>query len=236
MSFTLKVQIESCLRNLSIAGSDSRFCSADATATLHDYLDSTPLTLATSGDVGTVFLDWPTSVIEIERIIGFVPPAADLIFRFGGAVAEVTSVLNNPSAPLDTLTLTLSFEGGSPVTTTFTGADTTMALAAKRINYAHGAQVASLSTPDGFLVLTGARTGGADAKVAGYLYGEVNIISGTAATALGLTIGVTSGAGTDERVGAGPYARTFPTGNLPTNFQISGSATGLSLLLAGTAT
>lgn len=234
MSSTLRLTLEATTRDLSAVGSEASASIGDSSATTHDYLDPTPKTVATAGAVGAAFVSWPTSVVQIQRVYGQIPASADLWLRWGGDVASVQSSLTAPSGSLDTLTLVLGVDGVSPVTTTFTSADTTMALVAKRINYAHGAAVASVNTA-GKLVLSGTKSGGADAKAASRQYGEILITGGSALSALGLTAATTPATGQDERVGAGPYARSFPSTALPRALEISGSATGLALTLAGKA-
>lgn len=234
MSSTVLVALDVTTRDSS-ASSDLGQSYADRSATSHDYVDPTPKSVSTSGAVGANFILWPTSVAQIQRVWGQIPAAADLYFRWGGDVAEVLSSLTAPGSSLTGLTLVCSVDGGSPVTTTFESGDTTLALAARRINYAHNAPIASIDAATSKLVLAGARTGGADAKAASRQYGEINITGGTALSALGLAVGTTPGAGTDERIGSGPYVRSFPSSALPRALEISGSASGLALSLAGKA-
>ena len=237
MSSTVRLSLDLTTRDLATSTGEDTRTARDTTATTHDLVDSTPLVVSTSGAVGANFVPWPTSVAQIERVASDapLPLATDVYLRWGGAVASCTGTLSTPSGSLSALTLVLSVDGGNAVTTTFDTTDTTIALAAKRINYAHAAQVASVDTA-GKLKLSGARTGSADAKAASRQYGELTISgSSTALSALGLTAGVYSGAGTDERVGAGPYARSFPSTALPRALEISGSCSGARLTLAGKA-
>jgi hypothetical protein len=201
----------------------------DASATPHDYLDPTPRNVST-GAVGVTFVALPTSVALIERVVVDVPPGSDLVLRFGGAVAQL---IGTAIAPVFTNeTLQLAVDDGSTVTTTFSGSDTTLLAIARRINFAHGQQIADVDVL-GRLRLRGLRTGGADAWAKGWSYGRLSVVGGTAVASLGLTTGAVYGQGDDQRVGAGPFCKTFPSGAWPTGLELSGTAQGARFWLAG---
>ena len=61
----------------------------DGVATSHDYVDVTPRNVSTAGAVGAAFVQLETPVAQVERFAAQIPPSADLVLRFGGAVAEV---------------------------------------------------------------------------------------------------------------------------------------------------
>lgn len=206
----------------------------DAVATSHDYVDATPRNVATAGAVGAAFVQLETPVAQVERFAAQIPPSADLVLRFGGAVAEVlgasaaTGFAGGEQA-------VLAIDAGGSITVTFEAGDTTQALAAKRINFAFGAQVADTDT-SGRLRLRSLRTGDAGAAAKGYAYGRVRVVSGGALAGLGLTAGDTYGQGDDQRVGPGPFAKTFPSLALPRRVELSGSASNAKFWVAGKAT
>lgn len=206
----------------------------DSVATSHDYVDVTPRNVATAGAVGAAFVTLETPVAQVERFAAQIPPSADLVLRFGGAVAEVigasaaTGFAGGEQA-------VLAIDAGGNVTVTFEAGDSTQALAAKRINYALGAQVADTDT-SGRLRLRSLRTGDAGAAAKGFAYGRVRIVSGGALAGLGLSAGDTYGQGDDQRVGPGPFAKTFPALALPKKVELSGSGTNSKFWVAGKAT
>jgi hypothetical protein len=216
-----------------VAGSQVSASVRDSVASSHDYVDPSPRNVATAGAVGAAFVDLATPVAQIERVAADLPVGADLVMRFGGAVALL---LGSQNAPVFAggETLELAVDAGSTVITSFSSGDNTLALAAKRINYAHGAQVADVS-PTGHLRLQGFRTGGADALVKGWAYGRLLVVGGTALVQLGLAAGSVYGQGDDQRVGAGPFAKSFPSASLPRRLELSGSAQGARFWLAGKA-
>lgn len=211
-------------------------CAKDWAQTSHDLVDSTPLRVSTPGATGSTFVRIPTTVAQIERLFADIPQGSDLVLRLGGAVARVTSTLSVPSDTLENLTADIAIDSGDAVTVEFEASDTTMALVAKRINYAFGSQVARLESGTGRLVIEGARTGNAAAQAAQWQYGLVDIQGGAALSRLGLTTGARYGAGLDERVGGGPYAKSFPSGALPANLEVSGTSSNARFWLAGKAT
>jgi hypothetical protein len=234
MSGTLQLTLDLQTRDPAVLSSQASFVVRDATATTHDRVDPTPIDVATSGAVGAVFVDHPTSVRQIERIVADVPSGADVVFRFGGAVATVLGSVSSPSISGGE-TIELAIDAGDPVETELEAGDTTIAKIAKRINFAHGAQIASVDGTTGKLRLTGVLTGGADAKAKGFAYGEIEIVGGTGLSALGLTEGSTFGSGDDQRVGPGLFAKTFPSGARPSRLELSGTASGLKVWTAGKA-
>ena len=231
MAHTWQADTEITTRDTSVTNSAQSWFFKDNTASSHELIDATPKPVSTSGSPGAVFIEVPTSVMQIERCRIDVPMGSNIWLRWDGAPASVLSSKTTPDS-LTGLTLELAVDTGGTIETTFTSDDTTMALAAKRINYYHGAEVASVSA--GKLKLTGASTGGADAKEAGRQYSLVNVVGGTALSALGLTEGITYGSGLDENIG-GPVEKTFYSGNLPESLEVSGSCSGARFMLAGKA-
>lgn len=233
MAATLQILLELTARDPAVVSSAQTTSLRDAVATSHDYLDGTPRNVSTAGAIGAAFVQLETPVVQIERLVADIPAGADLVLRMGGAVAEVLGA-SAATGFSGSETAVLAVDAGGNVTVTFEAGDTTQALAAKRINWAFGAQVADLDT-SGKLRLRGARTGGADAEARGWAYGKVKVVSGSALTGLGLTAGSTYGQGDDQRVGAGPFAKTFPAGALPRRLELSGSAQGAKFWVAGKA-
>lgn len=221
-------------RDPAVAGSDSSSSVRDSVASAHDYLDPTPRNVSTAGAVGAAFVDLPTPVAQVERLAADLPAGSDLVLRAGGLAAEV---LGGSAAPVFVggEELVLAIDAGGNVTATFEAGDATLALAAKRINYALGFVAADVDPTTGKLRLRGLRTGGADALAKGWAYGRVLVVSGTALAALGLTAGSTYGQGDDQRLGGGPFAKTFPAGALPRRLELSGSAQGAKFWVAGKA-
>lgn len=207
----------------------------DSSATTHDLIDLSPVgPLSTSGGIGTRFVTIPTSVVQVQRLVGDFPTGTDVLMRFGGVAASVLGA-SGALVLTDGWTLLFAVDGGSTITVNFLAADNTPALAAKRINYASNAQVASVDASTGRLRLDGVNTGGPGARAKSRLFGAIDILSGTAVTALGLVAGTYSGDGDDVRVGAGPFVHTFPSGAQPRRIELSGSASGARLWVAGTA-
>lgn len=230
---TVLAQVILATRDLTVSGSEATHVAKDATATSHDFVDATPAIVATDGAVGAAFTEVRQQVAEIERVFGQFAASTDAVVRYSGEPASVTGSTTTPPTFSGGEQAVIAVDGGSPVTTTFEAGDTTMALAAKRINYAHGAQVASVVA--GALVLTGTKTGDAGAAARGWSHGLVDVQSGSALSDLGLSVGRTYGEGFDERVGPGPYAKTFPATALPTSIEVSGSVPGARLWVAGQA-
>ncbi len=233
MASTWHSDTEITTRDLAVSNSAQSWFFKDASATTHDLIDPTPKAISTSGSPGAVFATVPTSVAQIERARIELPAGSNVWLRWSGAAASVLSSKTTPDS-LTGLTLELKIDNGTTIETTFISDDTTMALAAKRINYYHGAQIASVDQATGKLKLTGVKSGGADAKTAGRQYGEVSVVGGTALSALGLSVGVTNGSGLDEQVG-GPLEKTFSSGGLPTSLEVSGTCSGARFMLAGKA-
>jgi len=205
----------------------------DTTATSHDYVDATPRNVSTAGAVGAAFVQLETPVVQVERFVAQIPPSADLVLRFGGAVAELLGA-SAATGFSGGETAVLAIDAGGNVTVTFEAGDSTQALAAKRINWALGAQVADTDS-DGKLRLRSLRTGDAGAAAKGYAFGRVRVVSGSALAGLGLVAGDTYGQGDDQRVGAGLFAKTFPSSALPRKVELSGSATNAKFWVAGKA-
>jgi len=205
----------------------------DATATSHDYVDATPRNVSTAGAVGAAFVQLETPVQQIERIAADLPSGADLVLRFGGVVAEVLGA-SAATGFSGGETAVLAIDAGDNTTVTFESGDTTQALAAKRINWAFGAQIADTDS-SGKLRIRSLRTGDAGAAAKGYAFGRVRVVSGTALAGLGLTAGDTYGQGDDQRAGTGPLAKTFPSSSLPRKVELSGSVTNAKFWVAGKA-
>lgn len=233
MAGTLRLQLSIDARDPERPGAISPVELRDAVASSHDYVDVTPRNVAT-GVVGASFVTLESPVAQVERFLADVPQGADLAVRLGGTVASVLGSVASPSIAGGE-TLELAVDGASPTVVTLQAGDSTVALVAKRINYATGALVASVDSTTGGLRLTGTRTGGADAKTKGWSYGAIALVGGTALTPLGLAAGVTYGAGDDQRVGPGLFAKTFPAGALPRRIELSGSALGARFWVAGKA-
>lgn len=215
------------------AGSQVSPVLRDASATSHDYVDPTPMNVSTPSGLGVFFTPLRTSVAQVERIVADLPPGADLVLRCGGLPAVLFGTLV-PPAFAGGETLQLGVDDGSVVTTTFQVGDTTLGLITRRINFAHGAPVAYLDA-QGRLMLTGARTGGADAAARGWSYGRLVVAGGSALTALGLVAGTVYGAGDDQRLGPGLFVKTFPASALPRLLELSGTASGARFWVAGKA-
>lgn len=207
---------------------------SDRVASSHDYLDPTPRNVSTAGAVGAAFVTLETPVAQVERLVADIPQGSDLVLRAGGLVAELLGASAAPTFSGGEQ-LVFAIDAGGNVTATFEVGDNTVALAAKRINYALGFVAADIDPTTGKLRLRGLRTGGADAAALGWSYGLVKIVSGSAMATLGLSAGSTYGAGFDERVGGGPFAKTFPAGALPRRLELSGSAQGAKFWVAGKA-
>src|SRR5580700_757785 len=106
---------------------------------------------------------------------------------FTGTAASVTAVGGTyPTTFTGGQTLTLAYDQGSPFVVTFFSTDQTLAQVVARINQYAG--FAFAGTSGGQLTLTGLQGGTG---------GQVNVVSGSTGvlTQLGLTAGVTSGAG-----------------------------------------
>lgn len=207
----------------------------DTAPTSHDLVDLSPVgPLSTSGGIGTTFVTVPTSVQQIQRVVGDFPTGTDLLLRFGGVAAFVLGA-SGALTLTDGWTLLFAVDGGPTITVNFLSTDNTPALAAKRINYAADAQVASVDPATARLRLDGVKTGGPGARAKSRSFGAIDILSGSALAALGLVAGTYSGDGDDIRVGSGPFVHTFPSGSQPRRLELSGSASGARLWVAGTA-
>lgn len=235
MAATLQLSLGLLTRDPAQLGSAQESSVRDSSATSHDYVDPTPRNVSTAGAVGAAFVQLETPVAQIERFVAELPPGADLVLRFGGAVAEVLGTSFAPSFSGGEQAV-LAIDAGGNVTVTFEDGDDSLALAVKRINYAFGAQIADVDASTGKLRLRSLRTGDAGAAAKGFAYGLVKVVSGTALSTLGLSAGSTYGQGDDQRVGAGPFAKTFPSSALPRRVELSGSATNAKFWVAGKAT
>lgn len=235
VSTTLRLQLTVQARDLACRPQSSGEVVRDAAETTHDLVDASPVgPLATPGATGTHFVVVPTPVAQVQRLICDWPTGSDVIIRTGGTPASVLGASGALSLA-DGDTLLLAVDGGPTITATFLATDATPELAAKRINYAAGATVASVDAPTARLRLDGVKTGGATARSRARAFGAIEIVGGTAVAALGLTVGTTYGDGDDVRVGAGPLALTFPPGASPRRIELSGSASGARIWVAGTA-
>lgn len=235
MSSSVTLQLVATARDYAVKPAPCGERVGDSFPTTHDLTDQVPQgALATAGAVGSAFVELRYQVVQVERLWGSLGAGADVLFRFGGAAASVLGA-SGAITLTDGLDIVLAIDGGSPVTVSFLATDNTPALVAKRINYAAGAQVASVDGPTGKLKLDGVRTGDAGAKQRGHSYGAVQVVSGSAVSALGLTVGTTFGSGEDSRKGPGLLIHTFPPGSLPRRIELSGSAPGAQLWVAGTA-
>ena len=243
MSATLQLQTDATVADPSAPSSAVDYAIADAVATSHDYVDATPRNVATAGNPGTAFVLLPTAVVHIERFLASVPLGAALVLRFGGAVATVLGSVAGVIAPGGgNPTLVLGVDGAPSATAIFAATDTSIQLAANRINGALAsaglsAVVAIVDPITGGLRLTGLKTGGADAQAKAFSFGAIALsATSTGLALLGLTAGTTYGAGDDQYVGAGLFAKTFPPSNLPAQLELSGTATNLKTWTAGRAT
>ncbi len=234
MSATLKLLLSVESANLSVAGSSQTDTARDQVATTHDYVDPTPRTVSTSGALGSAFVQLETPVVQVERLVADFPSGTDLVLRCSGEPAEVVGTVTSPTIAGNE-TITMAVDGLGSVTTVLDADDTTIAKIAKRVNFFHGLQIASVDTSGG-LAITGSKTGGPDAAAKGWSHGKIAITGGTGLTALGLSIGTTYGSGEDSRVSAGPFSRTFPSSALPTQIELSGSSSNARFWIAGKAT
>ena len=200
----------------------------------HDYVDVTPRAVSTSGAIGAAFVQLETSVVQVERLAADLPLGTDLVLRTGGQVAQL---LGAAVAPVFAggETLQLIVDADNVVTVAFLSSDTTQALAARRINYALGRPVADLDPVTAQLRLLGFRTGGADAMAKGWGFGRLQVVGGTALSQLALSVGVAYGQGDDQRLGAGPFCKTFPASALPRRIELSGITPGARFITAGKA-
>lgn len=232
MSSTVLAQLILTTRDLAVSGSEATTIAKDALATTHDFVDPSPAIVSTAGAVGAAFVELRHQCGEVARCFASFPASTNAVVRFGGTPATVTG--SSTSAPTFSGGEDLDIEvDGSVVNVAFEAGDNTMALAAKRINYELNAQVASVV--GGALVLTGTKTGDAGAAARGWSHGLIDIQGGTALADLGLSVGKTYGAGFDARVGAGPFAQTFPAAEMPTRIEVSGSVPGARFWVVGDA-
>ena len=207
----------------------------DLSPTTHDLIDVSPVgPLATSGAVGVAFVGVPTPVVQVQRLLVDLATGADVLLRLNGSAALVLGA-SGALTLTDGLTLLFAGDGGSTITAEFLATDTTPLLAAKRINYAAGAQVASVDTATAKLRLDGVKTGGPWARAKSRSFGALDILSGTALAALGLVAGTYSGDGDDLRVGSGAQLLRFPASAQPQRIELSGSASGARIWVARTA-
>ena len=239
MSTSLQVETDLTLRDLS-RGTSSQFDSptvSDPSATVHDYVDRTPINVATQGFPGSAFITLPTSVVTVERLIADLAVGTNLVVRLGGAVAALVGALG-PFTFVGGETLIFATDNGVSHTATFANTDTTLALVAARINYAAGGVIVADTDPATLrLRLRGSVTGGAAAYAAGFQYGAVSILGGTALSILGLSAGVTYGKGTDLQVGGAECLQIpFPSGAQPQRIELSGTCPNALFFVAGRAT
>ena len=239
MSATLQLSISATRINPAIGAASSQVDALkDVTASAHDYVDPCPMAVATAGATGTTFVPIQTSVVRGEAFYADLGASADIVLRFSGAVASVLGSVSVPAlAAADTLVL--STDGGAQVTTTFAGTENTVAKVAGAI--AQAFLTAGLPNPagvdvaTGFLRLSGVKTGGQGANALGWQYGQVVVVSGAAVAKLGLAVGTTWGAGRDLRVGPPYIALRFSASDLPTKFEVSGTAPNCTFTVAGKA-
>lgn len=184
-----------------------------------------PITIATPGAPGAVFVDLPLleTLTAIEFL--FVRSSAEVVVRIDAAPAEVVGVGGTfPTGFSGGETLTLEIDGVA-VSVAFLVGDQTAADVVARINAA--AALAGLATPR-------ARVEGGQVAIDGVLTGsdaEIEVTGGTGAATLGLAGLSGRGAGADVRV-LGTLLSEFPrTAAAPARVQVSG--TGTLTIVAG---
>ena len=189
-----------------------------------------PLQVLTTGAPGAEFVDLDIldGFTGIELLAAKAP--TKLFLRIGADVARVDGVGGTfPTAFAGGETLDLTIDGTNFLTT-FDAADQTAAQVAARINAA--AALAGLAAPraivatSGQLELTSVNTGA---------QGSVEVVGGTGAATLGLSVGTTAGSGADIPI-QGDVVLEFPRDtDAPARIQVSGQGT-ISLLAGGRTT
>jgi hypothetical protein len=235
MSGSLQLTLSVVTADPSAVSSAQQAQVRDPVASVHEYVDQTPRNVSTPGALGAAFVMLETPVQQVERLVADLPPGTDLILRTGGLPAVVVGTVTGAIAPAGGETLAFQVDGLGAVTATLQSGDTNIALAAKRLNYAAGSQVASQDPITGGLRVAGQLTGGASAQARGWQAGSVQLVSGSALGLLGLVPGTTWGAGDDQRLGAGPFAKPFPAAALPRRIELSGTSSGAKFWIAGKA-
>lgn len=235
MSGTLRVVATIRTTDPSRTANERVIVAKDDEASEHDLIDETYRKVATAGDVGAAFVDVPSPVAQFERLVAHLPAETDLVIRLGGTPATVLGSVSGAVAPAGGETVQLDVDGGGTVTAILDAADTSIALVAKRINFAADAKVATVDGTTGGLRLTGTKTGDAGAAARGHSHGVINVVGGTGLALVGLTAGKTYGAGRDSHVGPGLVALPFPASDLPKRVEVSGSSLDALFLFAGKA-
>ena len=147
--------------------------------------------------------------------------------RLYAALAVVPTAGTFPTGFSGGETLLLSIDGGVTVTSTFDVADQSNAQVANRINAAYA--IAGLPGP----AVVNATSGQVDiSSIKTGADGSVNIVSGTALAALGLSAGVTAGTGSETSI-ASLFLQDFPVSNAPSRIQLKGTAQ-INIMVAGT--
>ncbi len=178
-------------------------------------------------------LNSPLAFVDVGLLLGFSEigfillqtQGQDIEVRLNAAPAKVTAANAEPYAGLSGLDLVTAVDGQAAVTTAF-GIATDAASVANQINAAAAllGQAPPASDVGGSLQISGVLTGPE---------GSVNIQSGTALAALGLTAGVSLGTGEDIKSGEIWMQKFAATPNGVSRIQLKGSA-NVSILAAGT--
>lgn len=187
-----------------------------------------PLQILTAGVPGAAYVDLDIldGFTAIELLV--LRTTSTLFLRIDADVARVLGVGGTfPTTFAGGEDLVLDIDGLGAFTTTFAGGDQTAAQVAARINAA--AALAGLPTPrvavatSGQLELTSVLTGS---------QGSVEVVSGTGAATLGLTVGTTAGTGADVPIN-GEALFEFPRDtSAPNRIQVSGQGT-ITILAGG---
>lgn len=189
----------------------------------------TPIEVATVGVIGAQYVDLP--VTDALSAVEFLYVHSSQLIRLllGADVARVTGVgATYPTGFVGGETLVMELDG-VPLTVTFTSGAQTAAQVAAQINAAAAlagfAYLPASVATSGQLVIQGALPGP---------LGSVEIVSGTGVADLGLTVGVTDGAGEVVEF-YGMFMTEFGRGQpgAPARVMVSGQAR-LEILAAGT--
>jgi len=231
MAVSWKLTLDLIVQDLDSPTQANGLSIAEANASVHDFSDPTPMSIATQGAPGAKFIAVPTSVVQIERLIVQTGASADLILRVGGVAPSIEGNVSAPTASLDGKSITIVLDSNPAVTTTFAATDTTLDLVARKINYNMNAPIASVNASN-HLVLSSSNTGGADAKASGRSFGLLSI-SGNALSLLGLTQQDLYGSGFDYHLGVGPHVLRFAATDLPKKLEVSGTAPSVVFWISG---
>lgn len=187
-----------------------------------------PFTVATAGALGSAWDELP-AVDALDKIeLLFVRGASPMRLRVGADVAKVLGVAGTfPTGFVGAESLVVELDG-VPLSVAFTSGAQTAQQVVNQVNAA--AMLAGLtylpaSVSGGQVLIAGQLTG---------VQGSVEIVSGTALTALGLVAGTTLGAGSDVDF-YGLYLVEYGRGQAtaPSRIQISGSGS-IEVFAAGT--